>query len=206
VEFSLLKGLFSLGAVRYNKFTDGILYEIPIPASVGLTAPTINGGQMRNTGWDFDIGHGHRFGEVGYNVSFNLSTYKNEVVKIISPSYGTTTVQEGLPYNSFYMTEWIGIFQNQAEIDNGPLHPYGPKPGDLKFKDQNGDGVINGDDRIVMDGAFPKFYYGGSLNVFWRNFDASLFIQGINGIKITLIPVLRVSSRIGREEPLRWIS
>jgi TonB-linked SusC/RagA family outer membrane protein len=183
VEFSLLKGLFSLGAVRYNKFTDGILYNIPIPASVGLSAPTINGGQMRNIGWDFDIGHRHNFGEVRYNVSFNFSTYTNEVIKIISPSYGTTTVQEGLPYGSFYMVEWTGIFQNQAEIDNGPTHPYGPKPGDLKFKDQNNDGVINGDDRIVMDGAFPKFYYGGSLNVFWRNLDVSLFIQGVEGVK-----------------------
>jgi len=183
LEFSILDGLFSMGAVRYNKFTDGILYSIPVPASVGLSAPTVNGGQMRNIGWDFDLGHQYNLGQLRYNVAFNISTYKNEVVKIISPSYGTTTVQEGLPYGSFYMVEWIGIFQNQAEIDNSPTHPYGPKPGDLKFKDQNGDGKIDGDDRIVMDGAFPKFFYGGSLNVFWRNFDASLFIQGISGIK-----------------------
>jgi TonB-linked SusC/RagA family outer membrane protein len=183
LDFSIKNGLFSLTADWYRKLTDGILYSIPVPASVGLSAPTVNGGQMKNTGWDFELGHANSLGQVQYNVAFNLSTYKNEVVKIISPSYGTTITKEGLPYQSFYLTEWIGIFQNQAEIDNGPLHPNNPKPGDLKFKDQNNDGQINADDRIVVDGAYPKFYYGGSLDVFWKNLDVSLFFQGVNGVK-----------------------
>jgi TonB-linked SusC/RagA family outer membrane protein len=183
LDFSVGNGLFSLTADWYRKLTDGILYSIPIPASVGLSAPTVNGGQMQNTGWDFELGHRHSIGQVQYGVTFNLSTYKNKVLKIISPTYGNTTVQEGLPYGSYYLIEWIGIFQNQAEIDNGPLHPYNPKPGDLKFKDQNNDGVINADDRVVVDGAFPKFYYGGSLDVSWKNFDVSVFVQGIRGIK-----------------------
>jgi outer membrane receptor protein involved in Fe transport len=183
LDFSVKNGLFSLTADWYNKLTDGILYGIPIPASVGLSAPTVNGGQMKNTGWDFELGHQNSIGNVQYNVAFNLSTYKNEVVKIISPSYGNTTVQEGLPYGSYYLIEWAGIFQNQAEIDNGPLHPYNPKPGDLKYKDRNNDGVINADDRTVVDGAFPKFFYGGSLGVLWKNIDVSVFLQGINGLK-----------------------
>jgi TonB-linked SusC/RagA family outer membrane protein len=183
LDFSMKNGLFSATVDWWNKITDGILYSIPVPISVGLSAPTVNGGQMKNTGWDFELGHAHHIGEVRYNVAFNLSTYKNEVTKIISPTYGNTTVQEGLPYGSYYLILWDGIFQNQAEIDNGPVHPYGPKPGDLKYKDVNNDGVINSDDRVVVDGAFPKFYYGGSLNVFWKNLDLSLFIQGIEGIK-----------------------
>ena len=138
---------------------------------------------MQNIGWDFEVGHQYKIDQVQYNVAFNISTYKNEVVKIISPSYGTTTVQEGLPYGSYYLIEWDGIFQNQAEIDNAPTHPYNPKPGDLKYKDANNDGKINADDRKVVDGAYPKFFYGGTLNVLWKNLDVSLFIQGINGIK-----------------------
>jgi TonB-linked SusC/RagA family outer membrane protein len=183
VDLSIKNGLFSLTADWYRKFTDGILYSIPTPASVGLSAPTVNGGQLENVGWDFELGHASRIGEVSYNVAFNISTYKNEVLKIISPSYGNTTVQEGEPYNAYYLIEWDGIFQNQAEIDNSATHPYNPKPGDLKYKDANGDGVINADDRVVVDGMFPKFYYGGSLNVLWKNLDVSLFIQGINGVK-----------------------
>ncbi|MDR1982139.1 MAG: SusC/RagA family TonB-linked outer membrane protein [Tannerellaceae bacterium] len=183
LDVSVKDGLFSLTVDWYRKFTDGILYSIPIPASVGLSAPTVNGGQMENIGWDFELGHRNRIGKVQYDVAVNLSTYKNKVLSIISPSLGRTTVQEGLPYNSYYLIEWIGIFQNQAEIDNGPVHPYNPKPGDLKYRDANGDGVINADDRIVVDGAYPKFFYGGSINVLWKNLDVSLFVQGINGLK-----------------------
>ena len=182
LDVSIFDGLFSLTADWYNKFTDDILYSIPVPASIGLSSPTVNGGQMKNTGWDFELGHRNSIGGLNYFATFNLSLYKNEVVKILSPSYGLQTVQEGLPYGSWYLVEWIGIFQNQAEIDEGPLHPFGPKPGDLKFKDQNNDGVINADDRIVFDGAHPKFFYGGSLTLSWRNFDLSTFFQGVHGL------------------------
>ena len=81
------------------------------------------------------------------------------------------------------MVEWTGIFQNQAEIANSPVHPYNPKPGDLKFKDQNGDNKINGDDRVVVDGYYPKFFYGGGFNLYWKNFDISAFFQGVEGVK-----------------------
>ena len=183
IDVSVKSGLFTLTADWYDKVTDDILYQVPVPASVGLSAPTVNGGKMKNTGWDFELGHNHAIGNVRYNASLNLSTYKNEVIDIISPSYGRNTVQEGLPYGSWYLTEWIGIFQTQDEIDNGPEHPFGPKPGDLKFKDQNNDGVIDADDRRVFDGRFPDFHYGGSLNLSWRNFNVSTFFQGVSGLK-----------------------
>jgi TonB-linked SusC/RagA family outer membrane protein len=183
IDLNVKNGLFSMTVDWYKKLTDGILYSIPIPASVGLSAPTINGGKMQNIGWDIELGHAYHIGEVNYDINFNISTYKNKVLSIISPSIGTNIVKEGLPYNQWYMIEWIGIFQNQAEIDNGPVHPYSPKPGDLKFKDQNGDGVINAEDRVVCDGFYPDFYYGGSLNLSWRNFDVSAFFQGIEGVK-----------------------
>lgn len=195
LDASLKNGLLSLTADWYNKFTSDILYSIPVPASVGLSAPTVNGGEMKNTGWDFELGHSHRIGNVKYSIDLNLSTYKNEVVKILSPTYGTNIIKEGLPYNAYYLVEWIGIFQNQAEIDEGPVHPFNPKPGDLKYKDQltvdtngdgkpdAGDGVINANDRVVVDGAYPKFYYGGSINILWKNIDVSAFFQGISGVK-----------------------
>jgi len=183
-DLSIQNGLVFLTVDWYYKLTDDILYQIPVPASVGLSAPTVNGGQMKNTGWEFELGHNNKIGDLQYNVTFNLSTYKNEVLHILRPTYGSTnTIQEGLPYDSWYMVEWIGIFQNQAEIDEGPHHPYNPKPGDLKFKDQNGDNVIDSEDRIVFDGRYPDFYYGGSLNLSWKNFDVSAFFQGVSGIK-----------------------
>jgi len=180
-DVSFKNGLITATVDWYDKVTDDILYQVPVPASVGLSAPTVNGGKMKNTGWDFELGHNNKIGEVTYSINVNLSTYKNEVLNILRPSYGTTIVEEGLPYRSHYLTEWIGIFQTQEEIESGPEHPFNPKPGDLKFKDQNNDGIINSEDRIVIDGAYPDFFYGGTLNIAWRSFDVSAFIQGVSG-------------------------
>ncbi len=183
VDLSVKNGLFSLTADWFNKVTDDILYNIPVPASVGLLSPTVNYGKMKNTGWEFEVGHANKVGEFKYNISFNLTTIKNEVLRVLTPSYGGTIIKEGLPFNSFYLTQFDGIFQNQAEIDAAPKHPFNPKPGDLKYKDQNGDGIIDAKDRVVVDGAYPKFYYGGSLNLSWKNFDFTAFFQGVAGQK-----------------------
>jgi TonB-linked SusC/RagA family outer membrane protein len=183
VDYSMKKGLFSVTADWFNKVTDDILYQPNIPASIGLEAPTVNYAKMKNTGFEIVLGHRNKIGQLQYNVTANFTTFKNTVLRVNSPSYGRTTIQEGLPWNSYYLTEWIGIFQSQDEIDKSPKHPYNPKPGDLKFKDQNGDGVIDDKDRVVVDGAFPKFFYGGSINLSWKNFDVSSFFQGVKGQK-----------------------
>ena len=194
-DASMKNGLLSLTVDWYNKVTDDILYSIPVPASVGLSAPTVNGGKMKNTGWDIEVGHANQAGEFRYDITGNISFFKNDVLDIISPTLATNTVQEGIPYGSWYMVEWIGIFQNQAEIDEGPKHQFNPKPGDLKFKDQltidsdndgikdQADGVINANDRVVVKGYYPDFYYGLNANVFWKNFDLTIFFQGVQGIK-----------------------
>ncbi|MEO5603455.1 MAG: TonB-dependent receptor [Cyclobacteriaceae bacterium] len=182
-DLSVKEGLFSVTFDWYKKVTDNILYSIPIPASVGLSAPTVNYGKMQNTGIELELGSTKQLGDFRYDVSFNFSTFKNEVLRILSPSYGNYTIQEGLPFNSHYMTEWIGIFQNQAEIEEGPLHQFNPKPGDLKFKDQNADNVIDAKDRVVVDGAYPEFYYGGTINLSWKNFNVNVFFQGVEGLK-----------------------
>lgn len=183
-DFSVKEGLFSVAFDWYDKVTDNILYSVPIPASVGLSAPTVNYGKMKNTGFEIELGSTKQLGsDFRYSVSLNFSAFKNEVLRILAPTYGDYTIQEGLPFNSHYMVEWIGIFQNQAEIEAGPVHQFNPKPGDLKFKDQNGDNVIDAKDRIVVDGAYPDFYYGGTINVSWRNFDLNAFFQGVEGLR-----------------------
>ena len=183
-DFSMKNGLISLTVDWFNKVTDDILYQIPIPASVGLNSPTINYGKMKNTGWEFELGHRNTIGELSYNVNFNFTTFKNKVLDVVSPTYGNTIVMEGLPFNAYYLIEWDGIFQSQDEIDKAPVHPFNPKPGDLKYRDANDDGVIDSKDRVVVDGAYAKFYYGGSINLAWKNWDLSAFFQGVQGNKL----------------------
>lgn len=182
-DLSIKEGLLNVTFDWFDKVTDDILFNIPIPASIGLTSPTINYAKMRNRGYEIELGSRKQIGEVTYNVSVNFSTFRNEVLQILAPIYGNFTVQEGLPFNSHFMVEWDGIFQNQQEISEAPLHPFNPKPGDLKYVDQNGDGVINAADRIVMDGAYPDFIYGSTINLAWRNFDINAFFQGVEGVK-----------------------
>ena len=184
VDIDINNGLFTATVDWYNKITDGILYQVPIPMSVGLAAPTINFGKMKNTGWDFVLGHRHNIGQIKYGVTGVVSTFKNEVISIKTPSYGDyTIIKEGIPFGSFYLIEWEGIFQNQGEIDKSPKHPFDPKPGDLKFKDQNNDGIIDAEDRVVVPGAFPKFNYSGTIDLAWKNFNLSAFFLGVVGQK-----------------------
>jgi hypothetical protein len=101
--------------------------------------------------------------------------------------------QEGLPYNQYYILINDGVYQNQAEIDNGPVPAYSgntpPKPGALKFRDISGpDGVPDGRidvtyDRVPVAGAFPKFNYGMNLNASYKSFDLTVFVQGVSGRK-----------------------
>ncbi|MFC5411945.1 SusC/RagA family TonB-linked outer membrane protein [Larkinella bovis] len=182
LDFSLKRRIFSGSIDWYNKVTDGIIYAIEVPGSVGLTGPTVNYAKMRNKGIELLLGHSHKIGEFRYELNANFSKNANKVLKVKAPFYdNNNTIQEGLPWMSNYLIEWIGIFQSQEEINNGPAHPYNPKPGDLKFKDQNGDNKIDGADRIVVPGAYPKFFYGGGANAFWKNFDFSIFFQGVYG-------------------------
>ncbi|NWJ52082.1 MAG: TonB-dependent receptor [Bacteroidetes bacterium] len=187
VDFSIKNGLISATADYFDKVTDDILYNISVPASIGLSSPTVNYGKMQNKGFEFVIGHANTIGDFKYSINFNISSFSNKVLRVNAPTLGSQTIiQNGLPWNAYYLTQAIGIFQNQAEIDASPKQQYNPKPGDLKFKDQNADGVIDAKDRVVVGGAYPDFYYGSSMNLSWKNFDLSAFFQGVKGQKFII--------------------
>lgn len=192
LDFSLF-GSSLFGSVDwYTKRTTNILRELQVPDFIGLAGPTVNSGEMKNTGLEFLLGYEGKINDFRYKVQGNFETYKNKVVKFgareINSGNGTIT-QEGLPYQSYLMYIFDGIYQNQAEIDNGPTPIVKPKPGDMKYRDVSGpngvpDGKITTDDRTVVGGAFPKFNYGLTVNAEYKNFDLSFFFQGVQGRKI----------------------
>jgi TonB-linked SusC/RagA family outer membrane protein len=188
LDFSLFNNKV-YGTVDYfNKVTSDILRSAQVPGFVGLSAPTINNGEMKNEGFEFLIGHKNTIGGFNYDVNFNLGSYKNTLTKFGPQQDGGTYInREGLPWNSYYSWKWIGIFQSQAEIDAAPVHQYSPKPGDFRYEDVNKDGKIDQADRVVVPGIFPKFDYGGSVSVGWKNFELSAFIQGSQGRKYSVI-------------------
>ena len=184
IDLSLGNDLFYATVDWYNKVTEGILAQSPIPSSIGLDAPTVNYGSMQNKGIEFEVGHRNRLGDFRYGANFMASFNKNKVTKLMAPSYGDYIYEEGKPYGEHYLYIWDGIFQSDADIASSPSHPNNPKPGDIKFKDLNGDGAITGADRQMVEGVYPKMLYSFSLNFEYKRFDLSAFFQGISGRKI----------------------
>jgi TonB-linked SusC/RagA family outer membrane protein len=178
----------------YKKRTKDILRSLQMPDHVGFNPPTINDGELENTGWEFIVGHKNRIGKFGYNINANIETYRNKLISFGAREIsGVNLREEGLPYNTYYVLIQDGIYQNQEEITSGPTPAYSgsiaPKPGDLKFKDISGpDGIPDGRidltyDRKPVEGVFPKFNYGMNISTTYGPFDLTVFIQGVYGRK-----------------------
>lgn len=186
----------------FNKVTTGILQYPRIPAYVGAIGnPAANVADMRNTGVELELGYNSRLGEVDFSLSGNVSYLKNEVTNIgagvnfldgagfQASSYSITRTMTGQPYNSFYGFKTLGIFQNLAEIEaytnsEGRLIQPNAQPGDFKWADLDGNGIIDAADRTFIGDPTPNWTFGFTVSANWKNFDATLFGQGVAGNKV----------------------
>ncbi|MDF2550877.1 MAG: SusC/RagA family TonB-linked outer membrane protein [Chryseobacterium sp.] len=192
---------FNLTVDYYKKKSTDILRQVSIPGYVGVsTNPWANVGDMNNTGVEVSLGYNKKWSDFGVSVNGNFAYLKNEVIKlengrkfIDGPGFQSmgpvSRAALGMPYGSFYGFEYDGIFQNQSEIDNyrnsnGSLIIPGAKPGDFKWKDINGDGQITDDDRTYLGNSLPKYTFGLTFNLNYKNVDLMIFAQGQAGNKI----------------------
>ena len=185
----LLWNKFNITFDWYKKETDGILRSAQVSALLGMDAPIINNGTMQDKGIELAFAwNDHtdtKLGGLDYNVGFYIDRTRNTLVNFGSTEKdGKVIREEGLPYNSYYMLDCIGIFATQEEIDNAPKqYNDDTQPGDLRYRDANNDGVINDDDRILISGKYPSFEYGLNAGLNWNGFDVSLLTQGVAGTK-----------------------
>jgi len=181
----------SLSVDWYNKLTYDILYKPQIPAYIGLNlgstsgAPTINNGRMRNTGFEVTAQYSDNIGHVRYSVGGNIQVNRNTLVKFGAPQItaNNTINIEGKPFGSYYMYQYVGIFQSADEIQKSPIQQYSPQPGYLKFKDVDGNDTVNANDRVIVPGVFPKFEYSFNTGASWKNIDLTIFFYGSYGQK-----------------------
>ncbi|RZM29871.1 MAG: TonB-dependent receptor [Pedobacter sp.] len=183
----------------YKKKTTGILQYPPVPGYLGSGSYAQNIADMSNKGFEFELGYRKTFGDVTFGINGNGSFVKNNVDKL-SPgisfiSDGATgfqtlgdisRVQIGQPYNAFYGYKTLGIFQSAAEIaaykgPNGTVLQPLAKPGDVKFANLNNNESIDVDDRTFLGNGLPKFNYGLTINVAYKNFDIVAFGSGVAG-------------------------
>lgn len=193
IDAELWKGALAFSVDYFYKVTKDMLVKAPNPPSVGYaTASWINSGSILNSGVELEMIYRKKKVDWGYSVSGNITFLHNEVLKLDAPLYGglvetgqyATRTEVGHPIGSFYLLEMEGIFQNETDILLSASQGVNIHPGDVKFKDQNGDTHIDNNDRVYLGSANPKFYGGATLAGNYKNFDVSLFFQGSYGNKI----------------------
>ena len=186
LDMTVLQNRLTVNADWYNKYTFDILRGSQVPLWLGLNAPIINNGAVRNKGFEFSTQWKDRISNnISYFIGFNMQRYKNSLVEYGSKEIGGNSIrEEGHELDGFYMYIWDGIFQSVDEIANSPKQPITPTPGDLKIKDINGDNVINDKDRTYVSGKYPAYQYAANLGVTWKKIDLGVQLYGSQGQKI----------------------
>ncbi|RPD38098.1 SusC/RagA family TonB-linked outer membrane protein [Chitinophaga barathri] len=186
INLTVFDNRLNFTADWFNKYTFDILRSSQVPLWLGLNAPTINNGAVRNKGFEFNIQYNDRIGkDFSYNISANLQTYKNTLEEFGKREIGGTTIrEEGHELDGYYLYEWGGIFQSTEDISKWPKQPVTPTPGDLKINDVKADNKIDDQDRTYVKGKYPAFQYAFNLGLNWRDFDLSAQFYGSQGQKI----------------------
>ena len=188
-ESHFLNSRLSLELGYYTKTTSDLLAYVAPPISVGAGYAITNAGSIRNSGIEYILSWRDQTGDFTYGISTNGATVKNEVLSlgndnsdIVTGKYHRTSV--GHPVGAIYGYVQDGVFQNQAEIDNYYPASWTSKPGDIRYKDLDGDHKITDKDRTFIGSTIPTFTYGFNLNGGYKNFDLSIDFYGVYGNKI----------------------
>jgi len=188
---TFLNTRMSLEADYFRNLRTDILWRrnASVPTSTGLTLPPENIGEVANTGFEFVVTWRGNTGDFRYEIAFNSSYAKNEIIFWDEtpgiPEYQQST---GRPMGSNLYYEAIGVFETQADVDAYP-HWAGAMAGDIIFKDVNEDGVIDGLDRVRNEkSGLPRWTGGLSANMYWRGLDASILFQGSSGAVAYISP------------------
>ena len=185
LDFSLLNKI-DVTFDYYVRNITSMLQKFPAPYYVGLSAPWRNAGTMRNNGWDLSITYHDKFDRVNFSATAMISDVKNEITDLFGNEYkdpsGGTLTTVGSPIWSWYGFVADGYFQSQEEIDNYPVYNGDKKnyrPGYIRYKDLNEDGVIDDNDRKIIGDPQQRYLFSLNLTANWNNFDFTAFFQGV---------------------------
>src|SRR5690625_944782 len=198
IDFTGFRNRVNITLDYYHRTTSNMLVQIPMIAYSGIQDPAFsNAGEVVNKGLEIDVGYQRTTpGNFYYNISGNISFNNNEVtalaqgtseilggwISFVGENY-TTRAVVGQPLGVFYGYQTDGIFQNQAEVDAHATQPNAATE-DLRFKDLNGDGVINSQDQDYNGSPWPTHTFGLNFDFAYRNFDLNIGLQGVYGNKI----------------------
>lgn len=199
LDFAMFNSRFSGTIDIYNKNTKGILISLPAPLEHGTsTVPNQNAGEVNNKGFEFDLRWNDRICKVSYNVGVNMGFVNNKVTRFqgdVSSINGVYKTQEGKPINQLYVITVDHIVRDQSDldyvqslVDRNPDYfatYQRPELGDFLYRDANGDGKLDTNDRVeIGHGNVPRITYGANLGASWNNFDFSVLFQGVADYKV----------------------
>jgi TonB-linked SusC/RagA family outer membrane protein len=179
LDFGLFDQRIKLSADYFINMRDNILYRPPVPSEFGLNAPYSNLLKMKNQGMDIMAGYQDGNGDFHWGIDVNLSYSKNKVLEMGDSERwieNNTVTYLNDRYQLPFGYEAIGLFQSEEEIANSP-NQGNVLPGNIKYKDQNDDNIIDGEDRVVLNRKIP-LNFGMNLSFGYKDFDFSLNMYG----------------------------
>jgi TonB-dependent starch-binding outer membrane protein SusC len=191
-DLELLENRLSITADYYIRDTENAILPVYIPIVDRFVDR--NSGVIRNKGLELSANYSGSIGDdFQFSIGANFTTLENEAVEIEdergyldagSAEFRQRTI-EGGPLFAFYGYERLGVYQNQEQIDADPIAiEYNLVPGDLIYRDQNNDGLINDEDRVILGSFLPDFTYGGNISMNYKAFDFSMNFYGQGGNQI----------------------
>jgi len=199
LDMGFLRNKVTLTVDYYQRKTDNLILAVPLPPSFGYLNSSVNQNiaGMKNSGFEMQLGYNQSDKDFKWYATFLMAITTNEVTHLAPGvtnieagtnadfgNYNITNTAPGHPIQSFYGWQTEGIFQSQADVDKHAKQTAGTAAGDIAFKDLNGDGVIDAQDRTFLGSYIPKATYSLNLGASYKNFDLSVFLYSVQGNKI----------------------
>ncbi|HYG39509.1 MAG TPA: TonB-dependent receptor, partial [Cytophagales bacterium] len=201
IDVGLLQNRISFTADYYNKKTTDLLLNVSIPATSGHGSILLNAGSVSNKGFELGLNAQILQGKkLNWSSSINFSRNRNEVLDLSGETErfvgsssssifagsnpGTNVLRVGEPMGSFYGYQFLGIWQTPEEIAASGMKDTKIRPGDPRYADLDGNGLINGDDRSIIGRSQPDFIYGFVNNLSYGPLTLTVLIQGVQGADI----------------------
>lgn len=185
IDLGLFRNKLEVSVDYFDNNSNGILTQLPLPSIFGgVSEPYQNAASVSNSGIEFLVGYRDHIGKFKYSINANLSTLNNEVTDFNGQESidGKRIIREGDPINAFYGLDAIGIFQSPEEVTNHAFQSNTTAPGDLIYRDVDGSGTIDENDRVVIGKPIPGVSYGFTLGTQYEGFDFSAFFQGVSDV------------------------
>ena len=218
IEAGLFHNRVSFTFDVYQRVSNHLLLNVPVPAILGLTNSLENIGKVRNRGLEIGVSTRNINGAFKWSTDLNFSLNRNIVLAlgadgapIIASTQGASHItQVGKPIGNFFGYIFDGVYNTQDQIDHSP-HQSTDRPGDAIVRDVSGDGKISTDDRTILGNYQPDFTYGIGNEFSYANFDLSVQLQGVQGSEIMNLGMRQSMSMTGRTNNLgmardRWRS